>query len=236
MVQTAVVMGGVAFAVLTIVGIWFRGPGMSIVWPWAGDPDCRVENPLPRLRHRPGSPRPTPRFRRQVRPASRPPGTDRDVAPAASRGGASSFGSGPCWAGPRSRAGLGHRVVPAPPAARRLFGEPVRRGPPERFEPGSVTAFPTGRFYLVRLKDGGFLALHRECTHLGCTVPWDAAQGRFACPCHASAFDITGQVLSPPAPRPLDLYAIRIENGVVKVDMRRRVPRTAFDASQVTVA
>jgi cytochrome b6-f complex iron-sulfur subunit len=109
-------------------------------------------------------------------------------------------------------------------------------GPAERFEPGSVTAFPTGRFYLVRLKDGGFLALHRECTHLGCTVPWDAALGRFACPCHASAFDITGQVLSAPAPRPLDFYAIRIENGVVKVDTRQRLQRTAFDASQVTVA
>jgi quinol-cytochrome oxidoreductase complex cytochrome b subunit len=34
-VQTAVVLGGVAFAVLTIVGVWFRGPGMSLVWPWA---------------------------------------------------------------------------------------------------------------------------------------------------------------------------------------------------------
>ena len=34
-VQTAVVLGGVAFSVLTIVGIWFRGPAMSLVWPWA---------------------------------------------------------------------------------------------------------------------------------------------------------------------------------------------------------
>jgi hypothetical protein len=33
-VQTVVVLGGVAFSVLTIVGIWFRGPGMSLVWPW----------------------------------------------------------------------------------------------------------------------------------------------------------------------------------------------------------
>lgn len=106
----------------------------------------------------------------------------------------------------------------------------------ERFEPGSVTAFPAGRFYLVRLKDGGFLALHRECTHLGCTVPWDATQGRFACPCHASAFDIMGQVLMAPAPRPLDFYVVRIENGLVKVDTRRRLSRTAFDPSQVTVA
>ena len=112
----------------------------------------------------------------------------------------------------------------------------VVTGRVDQFEPGSVTAFPTGHFYLVRLADGGFLALHRECTHLGCTVPWDATQRRFACPCHASAFDITGQVLNAPAPRPLDFYPVRVENGVVRVDTRQRRQRTAFDAaSQVTV-
>jgi cytochrome b6-f complex iron-sulfur subunit len=109
----------------------------------------------------------------------------------------------------------------------------VVAGPLDRFEPGSVSAFPAGKFYLVRLKAGGFMALFRECTHLGCTVPWLAEEARFACPCHASAFDITGQVLSPPAPRPLDLYAVRIENGIVKVDTRRRLPRASFDPSQV---
>jgi len=34
-IQAAVVLGGTAFALLTAVGIWFRGPGMSLVWPWA---------------------------------------------------------------------------------------------------------------------------------------------------------------------------------------------------------
>jgi Rieske Fe-S protein len=105
-------------------------------------------------------------------------------------------------------------------------------GPASSFAPGSVTAFPQGRFYLVRLEDGSFLALHRECTHLGCTVPWDARQRRFACPCHASAFAITGEVLSPPAPRPLDLLPVRIENGIVKVDAGRRIRRAAFDPAQ----
>jgi cytochrome b6-f complex iron-sulfur subunit len=108
----------------------------------------------------------------------------------------------------------------------------VIAGPLDRFEPGSVTAFPAGKFYLVRLEGGGFLALQRECTHLGCTVPWVAEEARFACPCHASAFDITGQVLSPPAPRPLDLHPVRIENGIVKVDTRQRLRRTTFDPSQ----
>ncbi len=109
-------------------------------------------------------------------------------------------------------------------------------GPADSFAPGSVTAFPAGRFYLARLDDGGFLALDRTCTHLGCTVPWNPETGRFECPCHASSFDIAGTVLSPPAPRPLDLYPVRIENGVVKVDIARRVRRPAFDPSQVVHA
>jgi cytochrome b6-f complex iron-sulfur subunit len=106
-------------------------------------------------------------------------------------------------------------------------------GPIDDFEPGSVTAFPAGRFYLVRLDDGGFLALDRTCTHLGCTVPWRSDQGRFTCPCHASTFDVTGAVLGPPAPRPLDRYLVRIENDIVKVDLSRRVRRAEFDPSQV---
>jgi cytochrome b6-f complex iron-sulfur subunit len=106
-------------------------------------------------------------------------------------------------------------------------------GPVDLFDPGSVTAFPKGRCYLARLDDGGFLALHRECTHLGCTVPWVADEGRFVCPCHASSFDITGDVLSPPAPRPLDIFPVRIENDIVKVDLSKPIRRQRFDASQV---
>jgi cytochrome b6-f complex iron-sulfur subunit len=105
-------------------------------------------------------------------------------------------------------------------------------GAVEDFAPGSVTPFAAGRFYLVRLDDGGFLALHRECTHLGCTVPWRADSGRFECPCHASTFDLTGDVLSPPAPRPLDLLPVRIENGLVKVEAGRRLRRSSFSPSQ----
>lgn len=108
-------------------------------------------------------------------------------------------------------------------------------GPEDRFQPGTVTAFPDGRFYLARLDTGGFLALHRECTHLGCTVPWDPVSQRFACPCHASSFDITGAVLAAPAPRPLDTYPVRLENGLVKVDLAQRRQRQAFDPSQVAL-
>jgi cytochrome b6-f complex iron-sulfur subunit len=115
-------------------------------------------------------------------------------------------------------------------------GAIVIAGPVDRFEPNTVAAFPKGKFYLARLEDGGFLALSRECTHLGCTVPWSSYDHAFVCPCHASSFDITGEVLSPPAPRALDLHPVRIENGVVKVDTSQRLKRRSFDPSQVTHA
>ncbi|MDH3861454.1 MAG: ubiquinol-cytochrome c reductase iron-sulfur subunit [Gammaproteobacteria bacterium] len=109
-------------------------------------------------------------------------------------------------------------------------------GPIERFEPGSVTAFGEGHFYLARLEDGGFLALHRKCTHLGCTVPWSANEQRFSCPCHGSAFDIRGDVLSAPATRALDRFAVKIDNGVVKVDTSRPIRRAVFEVEQVARA
>lgn len=109
-------------------------------------------------------------------------------------------------------------------------------GPVDQFDPGTVTAFPAGKLYLSRLADGGFLAVSRECTHLGCTVPWIAEEGRFVCPCHSSEYDIRGDVLSPPAPRALDLHPVRIENGIVKVDTGRTLKRTTFEASQAVRA
>ncbi len=109
----------------------------------------------------------------------------------------------------------------------------VTAGAVNTFVPDSVTAFVRGRFYLARLADGGFLALSRKCTHLGCTVPWVEREKRFACPCHASAFDITGNVISPPAPRPLDIHPLVIENGIVKVDTSRTIKRSEFKTEQV---
>ena len=109
----------------------------------------------------------------------------------------------------------------------------VTGGVLDQFIPNSVTAFVRGRFYLARLEDGGFLALSRKCTHLGCTVPWVVAENRFICPCHGSSFDITGNVISPPAPRALDMYPVIIENDIVKVDTGKPLKRSEFRMEQV---
>ncbi len=109
----------------------------------------------------------------------------------------------------------------------------IAAGAVERFAPNSVTAFVRGKFYLARLEDGGFLALSRTCTHLGCSVPWIEKEMKFACPCHGSAFDITGNVIEAPAPRALDIYRISIENKIVKVDTSTPIRRHTFHIDQV---
>lgn len=107
---------------------------------------------------------------------------------------------------------------------------------------GTLTYFENGRFYLSRV-ESGVLALYRKCTHLGCVVPWLpgeptedrlATKGRFNCPCHASIFNRYGEVRGGPAPRPLDLFKVRIEGNQVVVETGTVIQRAAFEESQVT--
>lgn len=61
-----------------------------------------------------------------------------------------------------------------------------------------------------------FYALNAVCTHLGCVVPWNAAQKKFICPCHGSQYAPNGAVVRGPAPLPLALERCEEdENGRV---------------------
>jgi cytochrome b6-f complex iron-sulfur subunit len=105
------------------------------------------------------------------------------------------------------------------------FGGSFNLGSPDQYPAGSVTPVEAGRFYLVRLEDGGFLAIYRRCTHLGCAVPFDQGSSQFVCPCHGSAFTADGDVLNPPAPRPLDLFKLSISEGEIIVDTGTTIER-----------
>ena len=120
-----------------------------------------------------------------------------------------------------------------PRAAAGEFGGVVTAGASDSFPAGSVTEFPDGRFFLVRAPDGGFLAVYRRCTHLGCSVSWQPAENRFFCPCHASTFDLHGNVTNPPAPRPLDTFPVTIEAGQVRVNTTRPDTRDNFTPDQL---
>ena len=60
----------------------------------------------------------------------------------------------------------------------------------------------------VVIKDDGTIrnyGIKAVCTHLGCTVPWNASENKFMCPCHGSQYDETGKVVRGPAPLSLAL-------------------------------
>ena len=71
---------------------------------------------------------------------------------------------------------------------------------------------------VVHLPSGEFRALSAVCTHLGCMVSWNEAQGHIDCPCHAAVFAADGSVVSGPPPRPLPSYPTRMIGGVLRIE------------------
>jgi Rieske Fe-S protein len=77
----------------------------------------------------------------------------------------------------------------------------------------------------VRLgEDGEVVALSAECTHLGCTVSWDAAHGQFKCPCHDGRFDSQGRAAGGPPSAPLKRHRAKLEDGRLYLSTDARAP------------
>jgi cytochrome b6-f complex iron-sulfur subunit len=57
--------------------------------------------------------------------------------------------------------------------------------------------------------------INAVCTHLGCVVPWNAAENKFKCPCHGSQYDATGKVVRGPAPLSLALSHAKVEEDKI---------------------
>lgn len=68
------------------------------------------------------------------------------------------------------------------------------------------------------------VALDTTCTHLGCTPNVLSMEAKIKCPCHGSGFRFTGMNFEGPAPRPLERYAVSIDerDGQIVVDKTRK--------------
>jgi Rieske Fe-S protein len=60
--------------------------------------------------------------------------------------------------------------------------------------------------------------LSNRCTHLSCRVTFKEETQTYNCPCHDAKFDIEGNVIYGPPPRPLDEYAHKVEEGVLFIN------------------
>jgi 3-phenylpropionate/trans-cinnamate dioxygenase ferredoxin subunit len=71
--------------------------------------------------------------------------------------------------------------------------------------------------------NGNLYALEDRCSHDDgplCEGDWEDDRCRVICPRHGSAFDLaTGRPLTLPAFEPVETYPVRVEDGIVKVDV-----------------
>ena len=88
---------------------------------------------------------------------------------------------------------------------------------------GNVSAYPLGSFsiagsiYFLGHDAGGLFAMSMQCTHAGCAVIVKGSE--LDCPCHASRFDHSGNVLAGPAKTPLPHYKVSVDaTGNITVD------------------
>jgi len=85
---------------------------------------------------------------------------------------------------------------------------------------GVVCGQPTGLgnpIIVTRLDASTVIAVDSKCTHLGCTVGWNAQNQDFECPCHGSTFGSDGHVQVGPATTPLKSYAVSVTTDSVVV-------------------
>jgi len=83
-----------------------------------------------------------------------------------------------------------------------------------------VFKFGSAPAVLVNTAEGKLVALSGTCTHLTCTVRFDAETETLFCPCHNGRFDLGGNVLSGPPPRPLETYAVEVSGADIIVSRK----------------
>jgi len=78
--------------------------------------------------------------------------------------------------------------------------------------------------WVMKKSDTEVVAFAPQCTHLGCAYRFEERRKTFLCPCHTSNFDMDGKVIDGPAPRPLDRYQVKIQNGKLLLGPIQKAP------------
>lgn len=116
---------------------------------------------------------------------------------------------------PPTEAGEGGAII-----AKDIFGNPI---PASQIlaEPVGSRALVAGLAgeptYLTIENDGTInpMGIVDNCTHLGCTFPWNTNEQEFQCPCHGSRYSADGSVLRGPAPLPLKLVRVTVQDNSI---------------------
>jgi 3-phenylpropionate/trans-cinnamate dioxygenase ferredoxin subunit len=96
--------------------------------------------------------------------------------------------------------------------------------PLDELPPGAVKIVRAGELALgVYNLNGELLAIEDRCSHDDgplCEGDWDPDEGVVICPRHGANFDLrTGEPLTLPAYEPVETFPVRVDAGIVKVDV-----------------
>lgn len=82
---------------------------------------------------------------------------------------------------------------------------------------GQIFKFGNRPAILVRTASGDLKAFSAVCTHLNCTVQYRADLSHIWCACHNGHFDLNGQNIGGPPPRPLDAFVVNVRGAQIVV-------------------
>jgi cytochrome b6-f complex iron-sulfur subunit len=75
---------------------------------------------------------------------------------------------------------------------------------------GIIIPFGSKPAIVLRTPEGELRAFTAVCTHLGCTVQYKADTSQIWCACHNGLYDLAGNVVSGPPPRPLERFTVNL--------------------------
>jgi Rieske Fe-S protein len=102
--------------------------------------------------------------------------------------------------------------VPEPTTSRVVAGTTSELKPNE----GKIFRFGAQPGLLVRTEEG-YRAYTATCTHLNCTVQYRGDLKQIWCACHNGMYDLSGQVVSGPPPKPLQEFQVNVAGDEIIV-------------------
>ncbi len=82
---------------------------------------------------------------------------------------------------------------------------------------GKIVRFGDTPVILIRINQAEWRAFSAVCTHLSCIVQYEPERTRIWCACHNGVYNLQGQVVSGPPPRPLRSYNVHIRQDEVVI-------------------
>jgi len=106
-----------------------------------------------------------------------------------------------------------------PPKIAEVKVNSLKVGPVSDFANINSKIVKFGRTPVILLKDnqGNFKALSATCTHLDCIVQFDNEQQQILCACHGGRYDLTGENVSGPPPKPLKEFNVNIIDNEIRI-------------------